>query len=152
MTLFVFSCVFSLIGVVYILNFIPDYKVEINAVSVVNIVLASGLSAEFVVHLIIFYLKCKSKSLEDRVRFALKNVGMSVLIGIVTTKILGVIVLSFAPSKIFQIYYFRMFFFLILLGFFHGFVLLPIFLSYINISSEENNLPKPRETKEIITS
>ena len=52
-----FSCVFTLIGVIYLLNFIPDYKIEINAVSVVNLVMSCGLSVEFTVHLIIFYLR-----------------------------------------------------------------------------------------------
>jgi Niemann-Pick C1 protein len=65
----------------------------------------------------------------------MKSVGVSVLVGIVTTKIIGVSVLLVAPSKIFQIYYFRMFFFLIIVGFFHGFMLLPIFLTAFNFGS-----------------
>lgn len=132
-TLFVLSCVFNLIGVLWLLNFIPDYKIELNAVSVVNIVLACGLSVEFSVHLIIFYLRSNKESPSDKVRYALKNVGVSVFIGIITTKIIGVSVLLFAPSKVFQIYYFRMYFFLIIVGFFHGFMILPIFLTIFNL-------------------
>jgi Niemann-Pick C1 protein len=41
-------------------------------------------------------------------------------------------VLFFAPSKVFQIYFFRMYFFLILIGFFHGFIIAPIILSMYN--------------------
>jgi Niemann-Pick C1 protein len=81
--------VFNLLGVLWLLNFIPDYIIELNAVSVVNLVLASGLSVEFVVHFFIFYLRCKKDEPSDRIRYALKNVGVSVLIGIITTKIIG---------------------------------------------------------------
>lgn len=137
-TLFVLSCVFNLIGVLWLLNFIPDYKIEINAVAVVNLILACGLSVEFTVHLIIFYLRCPHDSPETRVRYALKNVGVSVFIGIVTTKIIGVSVLLLAPSKVFQVYYFRMYFFLIVVGFFHGFVILPIFLRYVRLKRSKH--------------
>ncbi|MCQ2817371.1 MAG: hypothetical protein MJ252_08920 [archaeon] len=132
--LFVFSSTLHLLGVLFLLNYLPDYKVELNAVSAVNIVVALGLSVEFCVHVIIFYCRGKNKTNEERVRYALKNVGASVLIGIMTTKIIGVFVLFFAPSKVFQVYYFRMYFFLILVGFFHGFILLPLFLTYVNIA------------------
>ena len=150
--MFVFSCVFTLLGVLWLLNFIPDYKIELNAVSVVNLVLAAGLSVEFIVHFFIFYNKHKKGDTKDKIKYAMKNVGLSVLIGIVATKIigksfkkflfkliLGVSVLFFAPSKIFQIYYFRMYFFLIIVGFFHGFILLPIFLSFLRINVSKKN-------------
>lgn len=136
--LFVFSSTLHLLGVLFLLNFIPDYKVELNAISAVNIVVALGLSVEFCVHIIIFYCRGENKTNEERVEYALKNVGASVLIGIMTTKIIGVFVLFFAPSKVFQIYYFRMYFFLILVGFFHGFILLPLFLTYVNIAGSGN--------------
>jgi Niemann-Pick C1 protein len=88
-TLFVFSCVLCLIGVVYLMNFIPDYKIEINALSVVNLVMGCGLSVEFTVHIIIFYLRCQKDNNVDRVRYALSRVGVSVLVGIVCTKFIG---------------------------------------------------------------
>ncbi len=139
-TLFVLSCVFNLTGILWLLNFLPDYQIEINAVSVVNLILACGLSVEFTVHLIIFYLRSPRDDPEAKVRYALKNVGVSVFIGIVTTKIIGVTILLLAPSKIFQIYYFRMYFFLIVVGFFHGFIILPIFLRYVNLKKRKHGL------------
>jgi Niemann-Pick C1 protein len=87
--LFTFSCVFNLIGVLWLLNFIPGYFIELNAVSVVNLILACGLSVEFTVHLIIFYFRCRKDNPLEKVRYAMKNVGVGVLIGIVTTKIIG---------------------------------------------------------------
>ncbi|MGL4948644.1 MAG: hypothetical protein ACRC42_04710 [Mycoplasma sp.] len=137
--LFVFSCVLNLIGMWWLLNYLPDFIIELNAISVVNIVVACGWSVEFCAHLIIFYSRSSSNDSKERVRYSLKNVGVSVLIGIIVTKIIGVFVLLFAPSKVFQIYYFRMYFFLILVGFFHGFMLLPLFLTYVNIKGTDTN-------------
>ena len=131
--LFVFSNVLHLMGALWLMNFWPDYTIDLNAVSVVNIVVALGLSVEFFVHTIIFYIRSPFNNKQEKVKDSLTHVGVSVLIGIIVTKMIGVFVLAFAPSKVFQIYYFRMYFFLILVGFFHGFIMLPIFLTYVNI-------------------
>ena len=137
--LFCFSCVLHLIGTLWLLNFIPDYTIELNAISVVNIVVALGLSVEFCAHIIIFYMKSPESNSQtpnvDYIKYSLQNVGVSVFVGIMTTKVIGVFVLLFAASKVFQIYYFRMYFFLIVVGFFHGFMVLPLFLTYVNIRS-----------------
>lgn len=42
---------------------------------------------------------------------------------------LGVIVLGFAPSNLFRLYYFRMYLLIILLGVFNGLMFLPTMLS-----------------------
>lgn len=57
--------------------------------------------------------------------------GSSVLIGIATTKFIGVVVLAFAPSTIFQLYYFRMYLFIIVFGAWNGLMFLPTILSVI---------------------
>lgn len=57
--------------------------------------------------------------------------GSSVIVGIAVTKFLGVIVLGFANSTLFSLYYFRMFMCIIVLGFFHGLAFLPVALSLI---------------------
>lgn len=148
--IFVFSCILHLIGILAILNLLPDFIIDLNAVSVVNIVAALGLSVEFCAHIIIFYIRSNNKDTREKVKFSLTKVGVSVLLGIIITKFIGVSVLLFAPSKLFQIYYFRMYFFLVVVGFYHGFIILPIFLTYVNISNDSENKGRISQFKEQI--
>jgi Niemann-Pick C1 protein len=60
---------------------------------------------------------------------ALVNVGASVFSGITVTKFLGVAVLAFTRSKIFEIYYFRVWVALVVWGAGHALVFLPVALS-----------------------
>ena len=54
--------------------------------------------------------------------------------GITVTKFLGVFVLLFAKSQLFEIYYFRMYMCMLLWGALHGLVLLPVVLSFMGES------------------
>ena len=74
---------------------------------------------------------------------ALAEMGSSVLVGIASTKFIGVIVLAFAPSTIFKLYYFRMYLFIILLGLFNGLCFLPLVLrwSMSEPKSSRGNFP-----------
>ena len=62
---------------------------------------------------------------------AMNNMGSSVVVGIASTKLLGVMVLAFAPSTLFRLYYFRMYLFIIILGVWNGLFFLPVFLSFV---------------------
>lgn len=130
-TLCVFLTMFNLMGLMWVLNeTLGGYPIEINAVFVVNLVTTLGFGVEFCNHIGMNFMK-QTGSKRDRAMKALGEMGPSVVVGIVSTKFLGVIVLAFAPSTLFKLYYFRMYLFIIVCGAFNGLMLLPVLLTYI---------------------
>lgn len=94
----VFLISFNLIGAMWICNEIfGGYLIEMNAIMVVNLVMSSGLAVEFCVHIAINFNK-QVGTKDERARKAVYQMGTSVLVGIASTKLLGVLVLAFAPS------------------------------------------------------
>ncbi|OMJ75522.1 hypothetical protein SteCoe_25300 [Stentor coeruleus] len=142
-TVMVGCTTWGLIGFCYVWNKLAGgYGVEVNAISVVNLVMCCGLAVEFCVHIMTSFLK-QTGNREERARKALIDMGSTVMTGIVSTKLIGVIVLGLAPSEVFRLYFFRMYMGIIVLGFFHGLALQPILLSYIGPSSEvKDDKPK----------
>lgn len=114
----------DLIGVSHFLG------VRLNGVSVVNLIMSVGIAVEFCVHLAHgFVILPGTRS--QRAATAFRGIGVSVISGIAITKFVGVVVLAFATTPIFKIYYFRMYMSLVVFGAWHGLVVLPILLGLV---------------------
>ena len=127
----VFLVLFQLMGCMWLLNeFFGGYPMQMNAVFVVNLVTSLGFGVEFCNHIGMNFMRQPGDK-ETRAKKALAEMGSSVLVGIASTKFIGVVVLAFAPSTIFKLYYFRMYLFIILLGLFNGLMFLPLVLRWV---------------------
>lgn len=138
--------------VINIIGAMAVFDVSLNAVSLVNLIICVGISVEFCAHIARAFMFPSGSVMERaRNRFrgrdarawtALVNVGGSVFSGITVTKLLGVCVLAFTKSKIFEIYYFRVWLALVVFAGTHALIFLPVALSlaggegYIDPESE----------------
>lgn len=127
--------------VVDIIGTMAVFNVSLNAVSLVNLIICVGIGVEFCAHIARAFMfpsravmeraRNKFRGRDARAWTALVNVGGSVFSGITITKLLGVFVLAFTRSKIFEIYYFRIWLALVVFAATHALIFLPVALSLV---------------------
>ena len=134
--------------VVDVLGTMALAHVSLNAVSLVNLIICVGIGVEFCAHIARAFMFPPSSLIEKarstkfprgrdaRAWASLVNVGGSVFSGITVTKFLGVMVLAFTRSKIFEVYYFRVWLALVGWAATHALIFLPVALSLVGGDGE----------------
>ena len=136
--------------------------VDLNALSLVNLIISMGLAVEFNVHIARAFTFLSPTAMVDsrrvmgvttlqhvgnrsnprfsdrklRVSVALNSVAASVFSGITVTKLLGVVVLAWTSNPIFELYYFRIWIILVVVGAAFGLIFLPVALTYFGGKGE----------------
>ncbi|XP_070545618.1 NPC intracellular cholesterol transporter 1-like [Ptychodera flava] len=131
------------------------WDIDLNAVSLVNLVMAIGMSVEFISHITRYFAVCTETSRVKRAQLAVGHMGSSILSGVAFTNLAGIIPLAFAKSQLFEVFYFRMFLLITLIGCAHGIMFQPILLIYIGppvnkakLLNEQQNAVKEKVKEE----
>ncbi|KAM6035889.1 NPC1-like intracellular cholesterol transporter 1 [Theristicus caerulescens] len=112
------------------------WGVPYNAVALINLVAAVGISVEFVSHITCAFAHSTKPSRVERAAEATVNMGSKVVAGVAMTNLPGIVVLAFAKAQLIQIFFFRLNLIITLVGLAHGLIFLPVLLSYVG--------PRPR--------
>jgi len=120
-TMSVAFCLVEILGFMYLLG------IAIDSVSVINIVLAVGLSVDYSAHVGHCFMTKGGEDKNQRALEALADIGAAVLNG-ATSTFLAVAVLLFSSSYVFSVLS-KQFALTVGLGILHGLVLLPVLLS-----------------------
>lgn len=120
--LFSFLCfIIELLGVMFF------WGLSLNLITMIVMVMAVGFTVDYSCHVTHAYLISSEETPERRVVDAMRSMGLSVLKGGLST-LTGIIVLSLSDSKLF-ILFFKMMFSIVLLGLYHGMIVLPVLLT-----------------------
>ncbi|XP_032896114.1 patched domain-containing protein 3-like [Amblyraja radiata] len=130
-----FATASVLVGVAGFMSF---WGVNLDSISMINLVICIGFSVDFSAHISYAYVSSAKGNCNDRAVDALYALGYPIIQGALST-ILGVIVLAAAESYIFRTF-FKIMFLVISFGAVHGLVFLPVFLTLCGKNRKPNSI------------
>uniref|UniRef100_A0A2K6GTP5 NPC1 like intracellular cholesterol transporter 1 n=1 Tax=Propithecus coquereli TaxID=379532 RepID=A0A2K6GTP5_PROCO len=129
------SGILNLVSIVMILvdivGLMAQWGISYNAVSLINLVMAVGMSVEFVSHITRSFAISTKPTQVERAKEATISMGSAVFAGVAMTNLPGILVLGLAKSQLIQVFFFRLNLIITLMGLLHGLVFLPVILSYL---------------------
>ncbi|XP_073533664.1 patched domain-containing protein 3-like [Phyllobates terribilis] len=113
--------------IVGVTGFMAYWDVNLDSISMINLVICIGFSVDFSAHITYAYVSNQKANVNEKLTDALHSLGYPIVQGAVST-ILGVVALSAAQSYIFRTF-FKIIFLVIAFGLIHGLIFLPVFLT-----------------------
>ncbi|CAM9765761.1 unnamed protein product, partial [Scytosiphon promiscuus] len=113
---------------VELLGFVYHWRLDVNSLTVIELIMAVGLVVDYMVHIVHYFLhQDPTRPKDNRIADGLGEIGPSVIVGAATT-CLGIVPMAFAKNHVFRVF-FKMFLIIIGFGFFHGLCFIPVALS-----------------------
>ncbi|XP_030016848.1 patched domain-containing protein 3 [Sphaeramia orbicularis] len=113
--------------VVGVAGFMALWGVNLDSISMINLVMCIGFSVDFSAHVTHSFVSSPKTDANEKARDALAHLGYPILQGALST-VLGVVVLSMSGSYIFRTF-FKIVFLVIVFGLLHGLMFIPVFLT-----------------------
>ncbi|XP_069588329.1 patched domain-containing protein 3-like [Ranitomeya imitator] len=129
-------------------GFMFFWKVNLDSVSMINLVICIGFSVDFSAHIVYASVSNRKPNANQRVIDALHVLGYPIVQGALST-ILGIAALSAAKSYIFQTF-FKIMLLVITFGALHGLLFIPVFLMTVGACRKSGHVkeePKNDENK-----
>lgn len=124
------------------------WGIDYNAVALINLVTAVGISVEFVSHMTRSFALSIKPTRVTRAAEATAKMGSAVFAGVAMTNLPGILVLALAKAQLIQIFFFRLNLVITLLGMAHGLIFLPVLLSYFGPGVNKAELLQFQQEKE----
>nr|XP_056713094.1 patched domain-containing protein 3-like [Euleptes europaea] len=116
--------------IVGVTGFMAFWNVHLDSISMINLIICIGFSVDFSAHISYAFVSSEKPSMNEKAVDALYHLGYPIVQGAIST-IVGVLVLSMAPTYIFRTF-FKIMFLVIFFGALHGLIFIPVFLTFFD--------------------